>query len=196
MILYDVYSGPDGGGPIDYTTPIATTSSLSLVVSGPTPGTSRRYGVRVRDSVTGLQEKNTDAQILVAASMSGTDATYVPFACQAVRGVPKPGGTVVIEWAWPYLDGRRLVKWFNIYLGRTGAVVFGRPAATVHYPALKAGVFHFRAVLPGLLDGIGYSVVVRAANAFGEEQNTTTANFTARSSGPAPIGSLTSSLSH
>ncbi len=126
-LAYDIYAGPDGGGPVDYTHPIATTASLTAVVSGPTPGSSRRYGVRARDTSTGLREQNTDAQLTVASSsrLHGRGELREASGDRALPGL-RTGGVPI-----PGRD-RGAARWGGIFGRRAGCECLRRGIQSHH----------------------------------------------------------------
>lgn len=194
-IVYDVFKGNSSAGPIDYTTVVTTTSSLSVVLAALALGSSTRFGVRTRDTVTGLSDHNTDARVLVTVSAAGADVTLAPRPPQAVRALPAAGATVVVEWAAPDPDPTRTATGFHVYIG-TGSVSYTSAVATVLYSTRRPGQYTFRATLTGLTDGTTYQVGVRAYNAAGEETNTSAVAVTASGTGPTAVASLSASLSY
>lgn len=184
--VYDVYQGPDGGGPVDYTGgPVATTSGLTATLATLAPGTSARFAVRARDNVTGFDDGNTDASVLVTVAADGTDATAVPYAPGSARAVPAAGATASIEWTYAYPGATRRPTGFRVYLDGDA-----RPSATVPW----AGPGSYRATLTGLGDGTTYAVTVVGYNAAGEGA-AATASLTADGTAPANVTGLTATAS-
>jgi hypothetical protein len=180
-IVHDVFRGDDSGGPVDYTAPLGTTSSLSYTPPPIAPGATVRYGVRSRDTGTGLVDRNTDAQALVVVAPDGTDRSAAPAPPVAVRATATKGGTARVEWSWP--GPGTPPQGFHVYTGPPGAVDLDRPAAAVPVPR-GAGPGHYRATLAGLAHGAARDVVVRAWNAAGEESNTSAARLVADAAAP------------
>jgi hypothetical protein len=185
-LLYDIFSGDHAGGPVDYTTPVATVSGLTWTGPALPPSSTTRFGVRARDTVSGLSELNTDAAVTIPVSAAGTDLGGLPAAPGGLRVTATAGGSALVEWAWPYLRGPRPTG-FRIYQG-VGSVSYAAPAGTVAYLGPRVPP---RAVLAGLADGTTYQIAVRAYNAVGEEPNTIAVAVTADATAPANPENLT-----
>lgn len=192
-IQYRIYQGDSSGGPVDYTSIVTSTTSLSAALSPLSPGTTTKFGVRAYDTVSGVEEKNTDATVEITVDGSGDDATNRPYAPAQLRVFAGPGGTATVEWSYPYLDAARLPTGFRVYVG-TPSVSYASPAATVAWGGGGPRPRTFRASLSGLSDGVSYQVGVRAYNASGEEPNATVATVVGRSTAPASVDGLASSL--
>lgn len=188
-LVYSIYGNDGVGGPIDYSEPIAQTADLSWTV-GPLayPG-DYKFGQRTSSLKTGLEEKNLDAQIRLILDGAGRDATRRPFAPVGLRAAARAGGGCRVEWSCPWTDPATRPVGFRVYSGPSGAVDYG----TVHAEVPYSGSAVYSVDLAGFLDGVEYSVGVRSYNATAEETNTVDAEFTADSTGPAAVGSLTAS---
>jgi Fibronectin type III domain len=185
-LVYDIFRGNSSGGPVDYSSPIATVSTLSYTDAALPLSSTTRYGVRARDTVSGLADLNTDATVLIRVGATGADITAQPPAPAALRALAQPGGAVLVEWAHPALSGPRPTG-FHVYQG-VGSVSYGSPVAAVPYTGPGT---HYRALISGLTSGTTYLFGVRAYNATAEEANTITAAATASSAGPTNPINLT-----
>jgi hypothetical protein len=193
-IVYDIFGGDDSGGPVDYTTVLATTSGLSASLPALAAGTRTRLAVRARDTVTGLSDRNTDAAVLVAVGADGSDQTGAPVPPIGLRAFAGPGGAYTVEWSWPYIAAQPPAG-FRIYLG-TPTPSYAGPAADVSYASSRTGRASHGVTLGGLSDGVAYRVAVRAYNATGEEQNTAAAAVTGRTAAPPNLTALTAALTY
>lgn len=195
-LVYDVFQGDSSGGPVDYTTPVLTTAALSAALAPLAHSTSTRFGLRPRDTATGLSDRNTDATVLIVVGPDGGDRTAVPAAPQALRVVPLAGGTARAEWAWPYLSGP-FPTGFRVYLWpASGPPDYTTPAATTAFTGTSRVAFAFSATLSGLADGVDYRVAVRAYNGAGEEQNAVAVSVSGASAPPGDVSSLTATPSY
>jgi len=112
-IGYNIYSNA-GGGPINYTTPIATTYELSWT-SGPLayPDTWM-FGVRAFNG--NGEEKNLDCAVEIVLDASGNDITMRPEAPFGLRAFATAGGGIRAEWTYPFLNSATLPTGFHVYL--------------------------------------------------------------------------------
>jgi hypothetical protein len=173
---YHIYAGVNAA--VDFTTPVATTSSLTATVVLAASSTAT-YVVRAYDTVTALEDTSSDARVTVTTDSAGHDISGYPAPPHSLNVLPATGGTALVTWAYP-LSGKATS--FAVYLGTT-AVNYAASVATVSFVPGTT----FAATLTGLAGGTAYKVGVRATNALGQETNTTIVSFTARSSGPAAV---------
>ena len=185
MISYAIYTDA-GTGVVDYTAPIATTSSLTATISAVPLGATTIYAVRATDTGSGLEEQNTDARVSVVVGPSGIDVTGQPLSPAGLSVIATANSTARVEWGWPHL-GTTPPTGFRVYLG--GSAV---PAATVPY---FTGLTAFRCTLALPTEGVASTVNVRAYNAAGEDDNTVTATVTADATPPADVAGLTATPS-
>lgn len=189
-INYHVYAGNSSGGPVDYTTSIATVSTLSWATPALAANTVITYAVRAFDTVSGLEEQNVDARVTIRVDAGQADVTGLPNAPTGLTATPAAGATARV--AWTYNPGGQggAPAGFRVYVG-TPTPDYGTVAATVPYSAGKGA---YLATLPGLIDGSVYQVASRAYNAVGTESNAVVASFTADGTGPAPVDGLTATV--
>lgn len=183
---YKIYGSDGLGGPIDYSTPIGTTSSLTFSPPALAPGSDWSFAVRARDTVSGLTEDNVDAIVRVVTDALGADITGRPNAPTGLAAVVAANGSVRVSWAYNPGGQGAAPTGFHVYR-TTPTISYASPTATVPY---VSGVPTYSTTLTGLTDGASYQVAVRAYNATAEEPNATVATVTARSSGPAAVEGL------
>src|SRR5882757_4436380 len=104
-IIYRVYSNGGMSGPIDYLTPVATTGALTYV-SGPMPVASdTTFVVRAFDTLTNLEEANTDVRVRIVIGADGQDISGLPRAPHALSISPAVGGGCRVSWAFAPASG-------------------------------------------------------------------------------------------
>jgi hypothetical protein len=184
-IVYRIYFNGGTGGPVNRTTPVATPSGLtwdSFPLASPSDNT---FAIEVLDTVTGLQSQTGDAWVRVRIGDQGADVTLWPAAPVGLSVAPRAGGTAVVAWTAPPGGAGGAPRGFHVYLG-TPTPDYSTPAAVVAYDSGSPGR-HYQVTLTGLSDGVVYAVAVRAWNAGGEEQNTTSVLVTGDTTGPAGV---------
>jgi hypothetical protein len=184
---YKIYRGDYAGGPVDYTTPVATVSTLSYSPAPIPLGSTVRYAVRAYDTVTGLEDQNTDATILIRTDAAGLDITGRPNAPSRLSAIATANGTARASWLYSTAGQGGAPVSFRVWLTVGASVNYAAsPAATVAYsPDLHA----YEATLTGLSHGTDYAIGVRATNAAGDETNVDSVSVTGLASGPdAPTG--------
>jgi hypothetical protein len=221
IIVYRVYSNTGAGDPIDYGSPIATVATPGYQTSRLAyPGTWS-FGVRAFDLGSGLEEQNVDAAITMILDPVGNDVTNRPSAPNGLRAFALAGGSIRVEWGYPNTTAPWAPSGFHVYLasspslgpalrpvtavqrtdrrrpsGRAcwrsidgGNSLYSVPVATV-LPGSRI-LNSYACDIPGLLDGVAYTVGVRAFNATAEETNTITVSVVPVSVGPSAVESLT-----
>jgi hypothetical protein len=188
-IEYHVYANTGADDPINYSSPLATSSGLGWTSGSLTfPGTWS-FSIRAYDTVSGLEEQNLDCAISLILDSSGNDITNRPLPPTAVRAFALAAGSIRVEWYYPPSAGLKAPTGFNVYTGTGGSPSYGSPSATI---AFSTGVANtFVSNLAGFVDGTAYTIGVRAFNATAEESNTNTVNVTADATGPTAVVSLT-----
>jgi hypothetical protein len=156
-IVYNIYSNGGSGGPVNYSTPIATTSNLSYTV-GPLPQASDcRFTVRVKGTVAGIEESNTQASVRVVLDASGLDVGQRPNAPSALTARATSNGGCLAAWAYQSVGQIAPPTCFLIYLTAGATANLTTPSATVAYvPATSS----YSCQLVGLADGSAYTVAV------------------------------------
>lgn len=191
-IAYRIYKNNGYGGPVDLSTPVGDTALLTFDTSPLLTGSDYTWAVYPYDTVTGYEDRTADSRVRFLLDDQGDDATSLPLAPQFLAALAGSGGTAKVTWYYPL---GMPVSGFHVYAWRSSDPPnWTTPAGAVGGALPRDGTSHARAyrfLLTGLADGVAYSVGVRGFNSFGEAINSGTASVTGRSSGPAPIPSLT-----
>lgn len=186
-VQYHIYANTGAGDPINYASPIGTTSSLTFQPPALNPSSTYKFGVRSFDTVTGYEDKNVDAVVTIVTDASGHDITGRPAAPQALTATAAKGATIRLDWAYAFPSGTvPAPTGFHVYIGTGGTPNYGSIAATVAY----TGLMHYQTTLSGLTSGATYTIGVRAYNALAEEPNTNTATATADGAAPKSVVNL------
>ncbi len=189
---YHVYSNDHAGGPVDYTTPVATVAGLTWTSGALSAGSDSLYAVRAFDTVSGLEESNVDALARLIIDASRVDITARPGTPKDLTATPTAGGTCRVAWSYSPIAGGNPPASFKVWktLG-TSVNYAASPAATVPY---SAGQILFHADLSGLADGSQYAIGVRAVNALADDGNTVQVLVTGDATGPAAVDGLAAAL--
>lgn len=190
MTVYDIYSNRGiPGAPVDYSAPIiAGLTSLAFTPWALSPNADYVFGVRARDSVSGLSEQNVDAIGAVNLDVNGRDITARPLPPVHLRVTPVAGGAFWLDWAWPYPNTvASFPQGFHVYAGQAPGPNYGQVLAAVAY---RAGLRFFRTKLAGLAAGATYYLAVRAFNGAGEETNLVTVAATTMAAPPLSVINL------
>lgn len=181
---YTIYGNDGLGGPIDYSTPIGTTSSLTFSPAALALPSDNSFAVRATDGT--HEETNVDARVRIVLDASGNDVTAVPRAVSLLSAIPTAGGSIRVDWVHapgqgPAPAGYKV--WATIGLAVNYAA---SPNATV---GTLGGQARFSATVPGLTAS-PYAVGVRAYNAAGDDGNTNFVIVTPLATGPTDVDSL------
>jgi len=186
-IQYRLYWNGGNGGPVDWTTPIATVSGLSYSPPALATPSDNTFGVRAYNTATGLDDGSIDATCRIVLDAAGNDITGRPAAPTGLSASPiKSGG---IHVAWQFVPGGQpLPTGFHVYVkaGSPPACTPGSQSETVTYGSGR----NFFANITGGLDGTTYYVIVRAYNGTAEEPNTNAVTVVADAAGPLPVRNL------
>ena len=187
-ISYNIYKNNDAGGPVDYTTVISNTASLSYAAGALGANKDTTWAVRATDGT--LVETNIDARVRVITDGSSHDITARPSAPQGLSGHATAGGGALVLWVYPPNSPGGTPTGFHIYRG-TPSVSYASPIGTV---AFSAGRVSYSFTDTGLSDEVAYQYGVRAYNATAEEPNTTVLSLTGEVNGPTHVDSLAASV--
>jgi hypothetical protein len=161
-IVYNVYSNGGSGGPVNYSTPIATTSNLSYTVGPLPPASDYRFTVRAMDTAAGIEAANTQASVRVVLDASGLEVGQRPNAPSALTARATSNGGCLASWAYQSIGQAAPPTRFLIYLTAGPTADLTTPIATVAYiPATS----NYSRQLVGLADGSAYTVAVVARGA-------------------------------
>lgn len=169
-IQYRIYKSPDAGGPVDYSSVVATVTSGTTWATSPIPtGSDVTYAVRAFDTVTGLEERNVTATFRQRTGGSGQDLSAVPNAALAVAGVATGTTSAQVAWVFEPGAGTTPPTGFKVYASATAFTSTPpsglTPKATVAY---VRGRRHYTASATGLSPGTTYHVAVVPYNAAGD----------------------------
>ena len=186
---YHVYANTGAGDPIDYSSVVDTTATLTYLTSALSyPGTWS-FGVRAFDTVSNLEEQNLDCAVTIVLDALGNDITNRPAPPSGLRAFALAAGSIRVEWYYPPTSGAKAPSGFHVYTGTAGTPSYIMAVATVSF---STGIANsFVANMTGLVDGMTYTIGVRAYNATAEEPNTTAVTVTAIATGPEPVDRLT-----
>lgn len=186
---YHVYANDGAGGPIDYTSIVATTASLTWLSGSLAAGSDHLYAVRAFDTVSGLEEQNVDAVVRVVLDASQIDITMRPDPPAGLTVLATAAGGCRVFWHRDSLSSGAVPTGFSVY--RTaGSVVnwASSPVATVTY---QTGKLDYFADLTGLSHGVEYAIGVRAVNTYSHDGNTAQVIVTGDTTGPDAVDGLT-----
>jgi hypothetical protein len=188
-ISYHIYRNDGAGGPIDYSTPVATTADTSWTAPGPLacPG-DWKFGVRAFRTDDAQEEQNLDVAAALVLDAQAVDVTRRPTAPSGLRAIPRPAGAIRVEWGWHGLNRTRLPRGFRVYVGIGGPPDYATPRASTPYVLGKTS---YSADLTGLASGTTCWIAVRAFNDAGEESNTATVPAASSAAGPQGVDALT-----
>jgi hypothetical protein len=196
-IEYRVYSNGGSGGPVDYSTVLATTASLSITMPALATTTDTTFAVRAFDTISGLDDMNRDALARVIVDASGRDVTAVPNPVMGLSARPAGVGSILVEFAH-MVGGLARPTGFHVW-ATVGIVVdySASPALVIAYPAGSPpqGYRPLTGTVAGLAGGTGYAVGVRAYNTAGDDGTTDPVLVTPASAAPLAVGSPTISPS-
>ena len=187
-IVYRVYSNGGSGGPIDYSTPIATAASPSYTTGPLSASGDYRFGVHAFDGSSGIEELNTQASVRITLDAGGNDVGQAPNAAYATVARPTANGGCLVTWAYPSSGQAPTPTAFLIYLTAGLTPNLATPSATVAYSRSLSG---YRCQLTGLADGTTYSVAVVSQAAGGRVSNPVVATVVGDSTPPEDVDALT-----
>ena len=95
---YHVYGNGGAGGPIDYTTVLATVTGTIWTSPTLAPGNSWAWAVRAVDPATGLEDQNVDQRAFLVLDSSGNNVTLLPAAPTGLTVRPWTSGSLLVEW--------------------------------------------------------------------------------------------------
>ncbi len=185
-----VYQGDDSGGPIDWSSPVATVAGTAYTVSDLPAGSRRRVGIRLFDMASGLEEAGSAAQILLARDAAGADVSTMPGGPRALSVVPKGGPAVSVSWLYLPVPGRPDPTEFALWC-QVGSTVDPTIDPDLIVNALDIAATpdgsRYRASIGGLSAGVGYMVLIRGRLGAADDGNMLLASFTAAGSLPRAV---------
>ncbi len=167
-IGYHIYGNNGAGGPVNDSTPIGTTSSLTIVLGPFAPSTDNTFLVRAYDTTTGLEEANTEALVRLMIGPDGHDKEGLPNPPHALTVSDAQNGGCRITWAYAPDWESGVPSGFNVYMSAGHVVDTTSVSAVVIY---SSGVVGYSCLLPGPFSWTTYTVLVRSFNVVGTETN-------------------------
>ena len=161
-ISYNIYANDGQGGDVDYNTPIATTTGLTYTVGPLAAPSDNTYAVRALDTVSGIEEANTDARVRIVIDASGNDVTSRPNSVLGLSARLMAGGTCWVAWGYVSTGQGGPPSQFVVTLTPEGASIPASPASTVAY---MPGVAGYGCTLSGLASNTSYTIAVQAQGA-------------------------------
>ena len=189
-IVYQVFSNGGSGGPVDYSTPIATVSGTSYTTGALAAPGVYRFAVRAKDTATGLADANTQATVRVALDASGVDVGGVPNPPFAAVARPTAGGGCLVAWTYFAAGQAAPPANFLVYLTAGTTPALTTPAATVPY---RPGASGYSCQLGGLADATTYTVAIVSVGATAIASDAATATVVGDATPPADVESLAAS---
>lgn len=190
-IQYHIYQNNSAGGPVDYSTIVATVSALTWTSGTLAASSDTTFAVRPFDTATGFENQNVDAISRTVLDASQADITGRPNAPSNLSARLTVSGGVRLDWSYASGGQGGAPVSFLVYLATGSSPSYaGSPVATVAY---AAGVSRFSVQLPPatLTDGTTYTAAVRATNAAATEPNTTAvATFVGEVTPPTDVDGL------
>ncbi len=146
-ISYNIYANDGQGGDIDYSMVMATTPSLSYLTSPLAAPGDYKFAVRAIDTVSGIEEANTDARVRIVLDPAGNDVTASPNGVVGLSVWPTAGGTCRVSWGYDATGQGGPPSQFNVSLTPGPTASLTNLAASVAY---FPGVAGYGCTLSGL----------------------------------------------
>ena len=169
---YRIYSNGGGGGPVDFSAPLASTAGLSYTAGPLGASTDTTFVVRAYDTASGLEQAGSEARTRVVVGPDGTELSGLPNPPHAPAISAAVGGAARVSWAYAPAESWGTPTGFHVYISPGATVDYSSPAASVSYSARWIG---YACVLPGPYPDSNHTAGVRSFNATGVEANTVTA---------------------
>jgi hypothetical protein len=190
-LVYHVYSNNGAGGPIDWTTVIATVSTLTWTASALADSSDTTFAVRAYNASLSLEEKGVTTTVRLRIDASGNDLSAVP-AAPAELGVRQSAAGLLVSWAYVAPPATALrPTGFHVYRTTGSTVNFAStPVATIAYSYTSPSQ-SFHTTLTGLVNGTTYAIGVRSYNGSGTDQNVNQVTIVASLTAPRNVDDLT-----
>ncbi len=191
-LTYRIYFNGGAGGPVNYSTPLASTSGLFYVSAPLGTASDNTFAVRVLDPATNLEEANTEARVRIVLDASGQDISDLPNPPHSLTAIATAAGGCHVTWAYSPSGQGGAPTGFHVYLTPGTTPGYPNPAADVPFVAGQVG---YSCDLKGLSDQAIYSLGVRSYNAVATETNTTViVTVTGDASYPDDVESLSAAV--
>jgi hypothetical protein len=161
-ISYNIYANDGMGGDVNYLTPITTTSDLTSAVGSLAMPSDNRFAVRAFDTVSGIEEANTDARVRIVIEAAGNDVTAQPNAVVGLSAQPTADGTCWVSWGYDATGQGGTPSLFNVTLTAGTTPSLANPVASIAY---LPGVAGYGCTLSGLAGNTPSTIAVQAVGA-------------------------------
>jgi hypothetical protein len=158
-ISYHVYANDGQGGLVNYASPIATTTATTFTISSLASPSDNTFAVRAFDTVSGIEEANTDASVRIILDASGNDVTARPNSVIGLAAYPTSGGTCWVSWGYDEAGQGGPPLAFLATLTPVAPTTGTAASTTVSY---VAGIPGYGCVLSGLVAGGSYQIAVQS----------------------------------
>ena len=187
-IVYRIYSNDGAGGPIDYSTPIATTADPSYTINQLAAPGRYRFGVHACDASSGVEELNTQVSVCITLDADGNDVGEAPMPPYALVATPTANGGCRVAWTYPSRGPGPSPTSFLVYLTAGTTPALSSPVVIVPFGAGRAV---YGCQLGGLADGMLYALAVVSQATGGRSSGVTVATVVGDSTPPADVDALT-----
>lgn len=164
-ISYNIYANDGMGGDVNYLAPIATTSDLTYAVGSLAMPSDNTFAVRAFDTVSGIEEANTDARVRIILDGAGNDVTARPKAVVGLSARPTAGATCWVSWGYDSKGQGGPPSLFNVTVTTGSTPSLANPTASIAY---QPGVPGYGCSLSGLVANTPCTIAVQAVGASGE----------------------------
>ncbi len=175
-ISYNIYANDGMGGDVNYLSPIASTSDLTYAVGSLAMPSDNTFAVRAFDTVSGIEEANTDARVRIVIDSAGNDVTAQPNAVVGLSAQPTAGGTCWVSWGYDATGQGGTPALFNVTLTAGTTPSHANPVASIAGTtpshanpvasiAYLPGVAGYGCTLSGLAGNTSYTIAVQAVGA-------------------------------
>jgi hypothetical protein len=181
-LQYHVYANDGQGSPVDYSHPIATVTVNTFTTPTLASPSDNTFAVRVFDTVSGLEESNTDARVRIVIDTQGRDITTRPDPVHALSVRPLMGAGCRVSWAYIALPTSNVPQFFLVSIDASGST---NPIQS--QVGFIPGIIGYSTAISGLTDGVQYTVTVQSVGNQGYLiSDPVSIGFTA--DGTAPVG--------
>jgi hypothetical protein len=158
-ISYNIYVNDGQGGVVTYDSPVSMTEELTWTSGTLEFPSDTTFGVRAFDTVSGIEEANTDARVRIVLDSSGNDVTSQPNGVLGLSATATAGGTCWVSWGYDATAQGSAPSQFAVTLSEGATPSVGTPSAIVSY---QSGVSGYGCQLSGLASYTLYSIAVQA----------------------------------
>lgn len=190
---YNIYSGDNSGGPVNYAAPVATVDTPTWQTAALPVPSRTRFGVRAVDDITKLEEHNIDCVYEVTINDQGINVSERPPAPIGLQVEARGTDGVLIRWTYLYRPPLPDPDSFVLRV-QMGTMDFNLPGVLV--APFASGQSQYQATVAGLDSGASYAVSVRSALGPAEDSNTAVLTVQTRSAPPKNPADLMVTATH